>query len=75
MSDTATIERNCKTCGKPVIETKSRFSSDVVHVGGGAVEQKCNNPACGWKGGMAGKFSSCPSCGDATNLVDTHIAS
>ena len=60
--------RNCKTCGKPVVDT----GDTVVHTGGGMVEQRCRN--CGWMGGQVGRFSQCPRCGDATQLVNDHNA-
>ena len=71
MSETPVTTKNCATCGKPV----ALVNGSYVHDGGGTVEQKCKNPACNWKGGQVGKFSSCPRCGDATQLVDDHIAS
>lgn len=61
---------NCKTCGKPVVEA----NGNLVHEGAGIVEQECKNPACGWKGGQYGGYSSCPRCGDATSLVNNHSA-
>lgn len=64
--------RNCKTCGKPVIDTGT---AGIVHAEGGTVTQRCQNPSCGWTGGQVDKFSNCPRCGDGTQLVDDHIAS
>ena len=64
--------RPCTVCGAPVLETKE---SGVVHQGGGAVEQRCISPACGWKGSGADRFINCPSCSDATQLIDDHRAS
>ena len=63
-------QRPCKVCGQPVVDT----GSVMVHVGGGAVTQKCQNPSCGWVGGQAGKFTACPRCGDGTRLIDDHKA-
>lgn len=63
--------RQCKVCGKEVVDAGM---SGVVHVGGGAVEQVCKNLSCGWIGGQAGKYESCPRCGDKTQLVDGHTA-
>ena len=73
MSENSTPnERPCKTCGKPVIDNGL---GNVVHVGGGVVEQVCKNGSCGWKGGQSGGFDKCPRCGDGTQLVTDHRAS
>lgn len=64
----ASENRNCKTCGKPVIVT----GENVAHADGGVMEQNCQN--CNWKGGQAGGFTKCPSCGDETSLINNHKA-
>lgn len=61
---------NCKTCGKPVIETPS----GIVHEGGGITEQICTNPSCGWTGSQIGGFTNCPRCGSGVNLKNGHSA-
>lgn len=67
--DKQNAARNCKVCGQPVVENEFGV---VVHVGGGQINQKCRS--CGWNGGQVGKFSTCPRCGDGTNLIDEHTA-
>ena len=62
--------RNCAKCGKPVIKNDSGV---IAHIGGGIVEQRCNN--CGWTGGQYGGFTQCVRCGDSTSLVNDHYAS
>ena len=62
--------RNCKSCGKEVIDTGT---GGVVHAGGGMVEQKCQN--CGWMGGQYGGFKQCVRCGDMVSLINDHSAS
>lgn len=59
---------NCKTCGKPTVESPN----GLAHVGGGETEQKCMN--CGWTGGQPLGYSSCPRCGDGTSLINNHRA-
>ena len=70
MSEEEIKTSNCLVCGKEIVETEN---GTKVHIGGGAVEQKCRN--CGWSGGQYGKYSQCPRCGDMTSLVDDHNAS
>lgn len=71
MSETIIPEsKNCAVCNKPV----NKIQDVWVHDGGGTVEQKCKNPSCNWRGGQFGKFSACPRCSDATQLVDDHSA-
>lgn len=72
MSEVTTTNpsRNCKTCGKPVIDMGT---GGIVHDGGGVTQQKCQN--CKWTGGQAGRYSQCPRCGDMTSLIDEHSAS
>ena len=65
-------ERPCKVCGSPVVENSF---GGMVHVGGGSMMQKCKNPSCGWSGGQIGGFTSCPRCGDSTQLSNEHQAS
>ena len=62
----------CAICGLPVV--KIAHNDVVVHVGGGSSMQKCKNQTCGWTGGQAGGFTTCPRCGDATSLVTDHVA-
>lgn len=61
-------KKYCNVCNREVLEA----NGNLVHNGGGEFEQKCMN--CGWTGGQVGKFSTCPSCGNQTSLVDTHRA-
>lgn len=63
-----TKNKNCKVCGKPVIDT----GGTIAHADGGVYEQRCQN--CNWKGGQAGGVSKCPSCGDETSLINNHQA-
>lgn len=61
--------KSCVKCGKSVINNSGAW----VHVGGGMNEQLCRS--CKWSGGQIGGFSTCPRCGDGTNLVVDHTAS
>jgi len=74
MSETnqAPENRNCKVCGKPLVDTGM---GGTAHAEGGEMAQRCKNPSCGWSGSQVGKFTSCPRCGDSTQLADDHMAS